>query len=252
LTLNSNARSTCTGCVFCPNVIEDASDDTLTSVNELRNLLKWVCQDHEWPDLRATEVVTVCSGCFYHPAAAIRHMSDLRIAATELGFNGRLHLLSSVIRAREDLARYADSCGPCHLTLTLECFTRRELLLKDTKASLTLDDACRIMDDCADLGIIADFTYVAGLDPLPDAVSGLERLAARCSTFPRIQVFQAHNDYMRRAQESTAAGVDYYLELRNEVEDAFGSRGLRPVSWENYRPLWYTEFAGAPVTGPRV
>lgn len=252
LTLNSYARSTCTGCLFCPNVIEDAADAKVTGVRPLLDLLRWVEADNGWADLTHLEVITVCSGCFHHPEAAISHLSDLRRAAAHRGFTGRLHLLSSVVRERDHLAQLAGAAGPFHLTLTIECFTRRSLLLKDSKASLTLEESCRILDDCADLGMIGDFTYVAGLDPLRDALAGLLLLAGHASTFPRIQVYQAHNDYMRQARSGEAATLDYHLRLRNEVEGAYAERGLAPRSWENYRPLWYSSFAGGSVLGPRV
>lgn len=252
LTLNTYSRSTCTGCLFCPNVIEDAADATLDTEHELGQVLSLVEADNGWADLDHVEIVTVCSGCFHTPAAAIDHMTALRRAASAHGFTGHLHLLSSVVRDRRHLEQLAEQAGPFHLTLTLECFTRRELLLKDTKASLTLDEACRILDDCRDLGILGDFTYVAGLDPYEDTVAGLRRLAAHSTAFPRIQVFQAHNDYMRRARNRAAADLRYYLELRRAVEAPYAERGLAPRSWENYRPLWYSTFAGSPVAGPRV
>jgi hypothetical protein len=91
-----------------------------------------------------------------------------------------------------------------------------------------------------------------GLDPLDVAVAGLRRLAKHATTFPRIQVFQGHNDYMRKYRDSSASRLTYFLELRRSVEDAFVSRGLRPKSWENYRPLWYTRFGEAQVEAPRV
>ncbi len=31
--MNTYARSQCTGCIFCPNVIEDAADDRLLTVD---------------------------------------------------------------------------------------------------------------------------------------------------------------------------------------------------------------------------
>ncbi|WP_432832890.1 hypothetical protein [Dactylosporangium sp. CA-092794] len=252
LTLNTHSRSICTGCLFCPNVLEDAADATLKTERQLADLLEWVQADNGWPDLSGVEVITVCTGCFQTPAAAIAHMVAVRRAAARYGFTGRLHLLSSVIRNRDDLEQLAGQTAPFHLTLTLECFTRRNLLLKDTKASLTLDDACRIMDDCADLGMQADFTYVAGLDPIDATVAGLRRLAGHATTFPRIQVFQAHNQYMRAARDAQAEPLEYYLQVRTEVEGAFAGRGLAPRSWENYRPLWYSSYAGGPVSGPRV
>lgn len=252
ITLNTHSRSRCTGCMFCPNVIEDASDDTLTSEGQLAELLEWLQADNGWPDLSHAEVITVCSGCFHYPAMAIEHMSSLRRAAERFGFQGRLHLLSSVLRDRDDLARLREECGPFHLTLTLECFERRQLLLKDTKASLTLERSAEIMDDCRDLDILADFTYVAGLDSFDTAVKGVSFLAPHVGTFPRIQVYQAHNDYMRRARHRDAEDLSYFLRLRGELETVFEPTGLAPRSWENYRPLWYSRFADRPVAGPRV
>jgi len=252
ITLNTHSRSRCTGCLFCPNVIEDASDETLTTEGQLADVLEWLMADNGWPDLGHAEVITVCSGCFHQPRMAIDHMAALRRAADRFGFTGRLHLLSSVLREHSDLQRLAESCGAFHLTLTLECFERRSFLLKDTKASLTLERAGEIMDDCRDLGIVADFTYVAGLDSYDRAVSGIAHLAPRVGTFPRIQVFQAHNDYMRRARHPHAEDLSYYLDLRGALEDVFAPTGLAPRSWENYRPLWYSEYAGAAVAGPRI
>ncbi|MFJ6200049.1 hypothetical protein [Micromonospora sp. NPDC092111] len=252
ITLNTHSRSRCTGCMFCPNVIEDASDDTLTSDGQLAELLEWLQADNGWPDLSHAEVITVCSGCFHYPGMAIEHMAALRRAADRYGFKGRLHLLSSVLRDRDDLVRLREECGPFHLTLTLECFERRTLLLKDTKASLTLERSAEIMDDCRELDITADFTYVAGLDSYDKALSGLSYLAPHVGTFPRIQVYQAHNDYMRRARHREAENLGYYLRLRADLEKVFAPTGLAPRSWENYRPLWYSRFAGRPVAGPRV
>jgi hypothetical protein len=252
VTLNTHSRSRCTGCMFCPNVIEDAADDTLTSADQLADLLEWLQADNGWPDLSHVQVITVCSGCFHHPAMAIDHMASLRTAADRFGFRGRLHLLSSVLRARGDLEQLREAAGAFHLTLTLECFERRTLLLKDTKASLTLERAGEILEDCRELDILADFTYVAGLDSYDAAVEGLAHLAPRVSTFPRIQVYQAHNDYMRRARHRQAEDLGYYLRLRSDVEGLFAPTGLAPRSWENYRPLWYSVFAGEPVAGPRV
>jgi hypothetical protein len=252
LTLNTHSRSTCTGCLFCPNVIEDAADATLNTTLELSELLRWVQVDNGWPDLSEVEVISVCTGCFRTPEAAIAHMVAVRRAASQYNFGGRLHLLSSVIRDREHLERLADEAAPFHLTLTLECFTRRNLLLKDTKASLTLEGACRILDDCTELGMMGDFTYVAGLDPLGVTIDGLRLLASSATTFPRIQVFQAHNRYMRSARSPEAENIGFFLELRQSIEADFARRGLAPKSWENYRPLWYSTFAGEPVAGPRV
>src|ERR1700736_3658374 len=42
LTLNSNARSQCTGCAFCPNTLESASDPRLSVMDDLNNYFAMV------------------------------------------------------------------------------------------------------------------------------------------------------------------------------------------------------------------
>jgi hypothetical protein len=252
LTLNTYSRSTCTGCLFCPNVIEDAADATLKHTDEMLELLEWVIADNDWTDLARVEVITICTGCFQTPEAAIQHMLAVKAAAEKVGFRGRLHLLSSVIRERADMERIAAELSPFHLTLTIECFTRRSLLLKESKASLTVDECCRILDDCAQLGVRGDFTYVVGLDPIDETIAGLKQLAHHATAFPRLQVYQAHNSYMRRARTADADSIEYFLKIRRSIENDYAAAGLAPTSWENYRPLWYTNFCGKPVDGPRI
>ena len=63
LTLNSNARSQCVGCVFCPNTLEAASDPRLVALSDL-SAYSAVVNDfrlggHVWRCIR----VTVCTGC---------------------------------------------------------------------------------------------------------------------------------------------------------------------------------------------
>lgn len=252
LTFNTNSRSKCIGCVFCPNVIEDSADETLRDIESFKSLMQWLCADNSWMDLSHVEVITVSSGCFYEAQGAIRHLSSLKMAASEMGFRGRIHILSSVIREAKDLELAVEALGDFHLTLTLECFSRRDLLLKNTKASLTLDKAGEVLASCRDLGIMGDFTYLVGLDDLVTMERGLECLAKSTSTFPRIQVYQAHNDYMRMYRHADATQIDYFLKSRNIAENVFRRLPVRPVSWENYRPLWYTTFDNEAVLGSRI
>lgn len=252
LTLNTYSRSACTGCTFCPNVIEESADGTLKQEQEFAQLFKWICKDNGWKDLSHVDAIAVCSGCFHNADAAIDHLKMIRSISSDFEFAGRLHLLSSVIRERRDLERAARELGAFHLTLTLECFTRRDALLKSTKASLTFEDTKRILDDCCELGILGDFTYIVGLDDLESTVDGLVSLSAHVSTFPRIQIFQAHNGYMRSYRNAQANNFDYYFNVRDRVGDAYFERGFQPETWENYRSLWYTEFKGRMISGPRI
>ncbi|MEM5471908.1 hypothetical protein WNZ14_09255 [Hoeflea sp. AS60] len=252
ITLNTNSRSNCIGCVFCPNIIEDAADGTIVDKDGLSQVLEWLCYENNWSDLSHSDVITVCSGCFRTPGAATRHMAHLRQAAEQLGFNGRLHLLSSVIREDDDLKAFVDAAGASHITFTIECFERRDVLLKNTKASLTIDQTCQAIDTLNECGAIGDYTYVAGLDSFDAASEGLAQLNAHVTTFPRIQVFQAHNPMMKKYIHPEASTLPYYLRLRKMLEPQLAERGLKPVYWENYRPLWSTSYNEELTVGPRV
>lgn len=252
ITLNTYSRSSCTGCIFCPNIIEEAADSVVKGVSRLQNLFRWIIADNGWEDLSGVNYITLCTGCFNKADLAISHLKEIKLAAQSFGFDGYLHFLSSVIRDRKDLEILAEKLNPFHLTLTLECIERRDMLLKQSKSSLTLEDALQILDDCKQVGITGDFTYVAGLDSLQTAIKGLKELASVATTFPRIQVYQSHNDYMRYYVHPEAKDLKYFLDLRTAIENDFSSKGLYPRFWENYRPLWYSEFAGLPVEGPRI
>ena len=252
LTLNTNHRSTCTGCVFCPNVIEAPADTIRNAASELGKFLDFVIADRDWDGLAHLEKISVCTGCFDHEDAAVAHMVALGRAACTRGFTGNYHLLSSVLRSRDGLKRCVDELGSFHLTLTLECVTRRTTVLRASKADLDLDACIAVMERAAQADAFVDVTYIAGLDPYDVAVDALLRLAEVMTTFPRIQVFQVHNDLMEVLRSPGAHDPRWFFQLRSSVEPALARRGLRPLAHENYRPLWYTAFAGRPIQGPRV
>lgn len=251
ITLNSNARSMCTGCVFCYNVLENVSDPNLSGDQDLRRFFEFYCADKGWDDLGSVEKITISTGCFNHEDKAIRHMERIRSAASAFSFSGELHLLSSVIRSREGLGRLGD-IGPFHLTLTIECFTKRDEILKRSKADFAFEDMIDALDFARESGVKADYCYIVGLDPLDTMVDRLSRLAPLTSTFPRLQIFQAHNEFMEHYRAPGATDIGYYLNARNQIEDIFRSSNLRPKSWENYRPLWYYEFGGQPFISARI
>ena len=252
MTVNTYARSQCTGCIFCPNVIEDAADDKLLTVDALVEFLDLARQDYGWNDLSHLDRLTVSSGCFLNEPAAIDHLILLRKAAASLGFGGVLHILSSVIRTKDGLTQLAAEAGPFYLSLTLECFERRDLLLKDSKASLTFDVAKQLMADCRDVEVDVDFTYVVGLDGLDTAVTGTRTLLDNCTVFPKLQVYQAHNAFMRHSSHPDARHLSYFFAYRQAIDDIAGEISLRPESWENYRPLWYTRFGDEPLRCLRI
>ena len=209
-------------------------------------------QVHGWADLSHLDRLTVSSGCFLNEPSAIDHLILLRSAAASLGFSGVLHILSSVIRTRDGMAHLADKAGPFYLSLTLECFERRNLLLKDSKASLTFDMARQLMTDCRGADVDVDFTYVVGLDSLDTAITGTRTLLDHCTVFPKLQVYQAHNAFMRHASHPDARHLGYlFAYCRRSTRWPVKIR-LRPANWETTAPLWYTQFGDEPLRCPRI
>lgn len=252
LTLNSNARSACTGCTFCYTRLDAASDPKVSQAEELENYLSFVESDLSWEDLSAVERITVCSGCFLHEHNAIEHMALVSEIAAGHGFRGELHILSSVIRSRDGLKRIASELSPFHLTLTVECFDNRHEILKASKAGLEFGEMCRVLADAKEAGLKTDFTYLIGLDSIDRAVPKIEKLLDVTTTFPRFQIYQAHNVFQASYCTPGSNRLDFFLRFRKQLEAMFGSRAFRPQSWENYRPLWYYTFAGEPYTCTRI
>jgi hypothetical protein len=252
LTLNSNARSQCVGCAFCPNTLEAASDPRLAALDDLESYLAAIVHDFNLgEDMSAVEKVTICTGCFHYETLALEHLRQVRQAMAKHNCHGYIHFLSSVIRTEDGLDSLAE-IGPFHLTITAECFSRRDVLLKESKASLTPAQITGILRGAKERGVLADYTYIIGLDSPDLTMRVLDDFVPVTTTFPRFQVFQPHNRFMDVFVADGARDIEYYLYMRQEIEKRFLPTGLRPQSWENYRPLWYFTFADEPLSCVRV
>lgn len=266
LVLNSNSRSTCTGCAFCATHRQDATDraalDTPPALRaHLERVLSPVERGHRRPhfgtaprdpmtvaDLYQVAVVT---GCFGSEDEAVAQLLMTSRELREQGFKGEFLYVGSELEERgiEALARETPSLAVC---LTVECLTRRSKLLKPLKRHLTLPRATALLDHCASLGVSAGFTEIIGLDPLDALRRELPPLAQAATRFPIFQVFQPHWPSQRSLRAPGADGLGYYLQARQIIEDLFRGRPLRPRSWENYRSLWSYTFADEALSGIRI
>jgi hypothetical protein len=251
LTLNSNARSQCVGCAFCPNTMEAASDPRLAALDDIDSYMSALVSDFDLGDMSGIEKVTICTGCFHYEHLALDHLRGVRTAMTRHGCSGSIHFLSSVLTSEAGLSAARD-IGPFHLTVTVECFGRRPEILKQSKAKLTPDDVENVLRAAGEVGVLADYTYIVGLDSQDLAHHYLSRYARLTTTFPRFQVFQPHSAFMDRYVAPAANQLEYYLSMRRMIEELFVYTDLRPKSWENYRPLWYFSFADEPLHSVRI
>lgn len=247
MTLNTNRRSTCTGCVFCPNTLADANDPRIAQAeNEVAKWLRAFLIEQGWRDLAGLREINLSTGCFGEEARAIAHLADLRVLLSRHGFQGRLGILSSVIRTAEGMKALA-AARPFVLFLTLECITRRTLLLKQSKAELRPDEAIRVLERARDAGLDTGVMIVVGLDGLPVVLEWLDRAAAYLTDFPNLQIFQSHNTFMDLFRVQGADSLEFFLQARREFERLLLPTTLRPRRWQNYRPLWHYAFAGEPL-----
>lgn len=252
VTLNPNARSRCTGCAFCPNTLEAAADPRLTEETKLSALLESLAVSSPTGSLEQVDVVTESTGCYQLEEAAVKHFIDLRRVLTDMGLSPRIGFLTSVVRTDEAMHTLADRVGDFTLWLTIECFTRRDLLLKDTKADLTPEQMPDLLARARAAGLDGSFNLVVGLDPLDRLTDGVRSLAPHVSEFPNLQVYQAHTPLMSSLRTSGAENLEFYLQARTALESELAGTGLTPMRWACYRPLWHYEFAGQPLTGPTV
>jgi hypothetical protein len=250
-TLNPNSRSRCTGCAFCPTSLEAAVDPRLRLDDEIAGLLEGLAA--ELPpggSLADIDDVTISTGCFHTEAAALEHLHTVRRVLADHGMQPRIGLLSSVLRSTEAFEEIAADIGPFLLYLTAECSTRRDVLLKSTKASLAPDEMPDLLARARTAGLDTSFTYVVGLDPFDEMREFLRRLVPEVTVFPSVQVYQPHTTLMDLLRATDADSLTYYLATRYEMERLCGPRRLVPERWRGYRPLWYTTFAGTQLTSP--
>lgn len=243
-TLNPNARSRCTGCAFCPNTLEAAADPRLSEERELSELLRAMIEQHPRRDLTELREVTVSTGCFEREDAALAHLVGLRNVLSAHDIRARIGFLTSVLHTDAAFVQLADRVSPFVLRLTVECFTRRDLILKASKAALPAVCMPDVLARARGAGLGTSFTYIVGLDPLEEIRAGVAGLARYVTEFPNFQVYQAHNSIMAGLRVDGAERLEFYLRARREIERIIGPSGLRPQAWECYRPLWYFTFAG--------
>lgn len=243
LTLNSNSRSIYRGCDFCRTYSLESDDKPLTEVEILEKRASELCLETSG-NFSKVDAIGVVTGCFPAESSIVDHILLIRKVFSQVGFKGEIQYIGSQIRTEASLSRLIKD-GPFAFYLTLEVFSRREALMKKQKSTLNLPESLRLLRATKDMGGESSFLYIAGLDPMPVILDELPRFSEVVTRFPQLQTYQLYTPDQLLLRDSEAGSLDYYLQLRQLAEQIFPN--LRPVTFHNYRGLWYSQYRGESI-----
>ncbi|MBI5733261.1 hypothetical protein HY967_04940 [Candidatus Jorgensenbacteria bacterium] len=242
LTLNSNSRSICRGCSFCGTYNLERADKPLKEEEILEQRASELLQEvGSFSDVDALGIVT---GCFLNEEATVDHIRLVRKVFSQIGFRGEIQYVGSQIKTEASIAHLIED-GPFALYLTLEVFSRREALMKKQKSSLNLLESRWLLKAAKNMGGESSFLYIAGLDPMSVIRDELPQFADVVTRFPQLQTYQLYTPDQIELRDHEADSLDYYLQLRQLAEQVFPN--LRPVTFHNYRGLWYSQYRAKPI-----
>ena len=110
--------------------------------------------------------------------------------------------------------------------------------MKKQKSSLDLSESRRLLKAAKDMGGESSFLYIAGLDTMSVIRDELPQFGNVVTRFPQLQTYQLYTPDQIALRAPEAGSLDYYLRLRQLAEEVFPR--LHPVTFHNYRGLWYS------------
>lgn len=253
LTLNSNSRSSCKGCRFCGTYSQEANDvNRLSTEERLTDRLRQILWEKQLKDFSGLYEVAICTGCFGTEELALQHLLMVNKVLASFGFMGILKYIGSEIASERALSIIQREIRNFALYFTVEVFSRREELLRWNKARLSLEEIKQALRGSLAKDFHTTILYVLGLDPRDVVTRGFMGFASLVNQFPVINLIQNFVAEHETLKDPDARFLEYYLDIRKELEGIFGITGLRPRLWENYKPLWYLSFAGEKLDGIRI
>lgn len=252
LNLNPISKSLCHGCKFCHTIFQDAKDkeENLQNEDSLRDFIKSWLEKWKKPDLSHLIQVAIVTGCFGGENKVVKWLKMAWRVLNEYKFKGELFYYGSEITKESSLDEISN-LKPFGLCVSLECFEKRDLILRYTKARLKIEDIKRILKEAMEKGIRTNFSYILGIEPLEVVKKGFVGLAPYINSFPIINVFQLHQGQEDlRCKEDL--NIDYYIDAKKIIEKIFENKKMTPRVWENYRSPWYLQFGEKVLNDIRV
>lgn len=253
LTLNSNMRSQCHGCTFCGtyNLQPDDKIDMSTE-KRIENFIKGYLKRNNVYNLSDLVRITICTGCFQNEMDLVNHIILVYNVFKKFGFTKRIRYIGSQICSEEAMSMLENNIPYFSISLTVECFSKREQRMRKEKASLDLQMIRDILMRAKKHNFSTNFLYIVGLDDLQDMKEGIEFLKNSINRFPVVQIMQNYEANHEMQRVEAARNMDFYFQARELLESIFKDTDLRPRSWENYRGLFYTEYQHKEYTCIRI
>ncbi|MBU1198320.1 MAG: hypothetical protein KKF46_04615 [Nanoarchaeota archaeon] len=252
ITMNSNSRSSCNGCEFCGTYNLDANDSgDLTTSESVKARMRALTDTNEDTDLSHIEDIGIVTGCFKDEYETVNYILMLRKTLRDYGFQGEIKYIGSQITSPKALDTL-EKIKPFGMYLTVECFDRREQLMKPSKVKVSLEKGRQILKMAKKRGMETTFLYILGLDPIEKIKQEFPKYIPFLTRHPIVNLMQNYVPEHENLRDSEARSLDYYIKARLDIETTFAPTELRPRLWENYRAPWSTQYAGEKINGNRI
>lgn len=252
LNLNPNSRTSCRGCKFCYTGYQIPRDQKrIVCADDLKTFLDGWLGENGLVDLSGLIQVAVVTGCYEAEEDLKKFILVLRKVLNDYQFSGEIFYLGSQITDERSL-KELQGASPFGYCVSLECFERRQRLLRDVKNKLELKRAFELMSLAEQLGFRVNFSYVLGLENLEIIERHLTEAIKFINSFPIFNIIQIHKYHSREILAVQAHDLEYFLRARKIIEKMFVHTTIRPRVWENYRSPWYLKFVDEELSGVRT
>lgn len=243
LNLNPTSKSLCHGCKFCHTIQQVANDrdNNLHAEPALRKFIEVWLEKYKVSDLSHLIQAAIVTGCFGDEQKVLEYLKMAKKVLNGHNFKGEIFYFGSEITTKKSLEELK-KIKPFGLCLSLECFKNRKMMLRNIKARLSLEDIKKILSQSVKNGFRTNFSYILGMESLDIIQEGFRELFPYINSFPVINIFQIHQG-QEKLRHPEAWNFSYYMKARKMLEKMFKDTNMRPRVWENYRSLWYLNFA---------